>query len=734
MNKEKSEAYKKLVANMQKKYPAYGTNFVSKLPGTKSIATATSKEIAREFYENFSDIKDFYNVLASWGLDWTKTSEEKTTRMWAINALANAIADGFDFEKAVEKNLDSSVPLWSALVDKEYICKEINLYTYWQGLGYAEKTPRIKYLLVAQDWGNCFGDNSRINAINAGNKNLPYFDKTNSFTDKHLMELFKILGYDDIMTRHEELFFTNFCLGYRSGNIGGGMTKKVMMNDAAEFKKLCEILEPENILCLGRITFESVLESLTGEKIKISDGYDNFIEQNSFLTATCGTIQSKIFPLVHCGGMGTAFRSLEKQKKDWEKILRFDQKVTKISKTALYGAILGDIIGSPFEFRNIRQKSKDFELFSTESKFTDDTVMTIAVADAILRTGDEEDGRVLFKNVENEMLYYGKKYPNSGYGGRFGEWLESKNPKPYNSFGNGSAMRVSAAGWICNSMFDTRECARMTARPTHNHPEGVKGAMAVASAIFLARTGRSKEEIKNYIEYEFGYNLSRSLDDIRKTYEFDETCQGSVPESIIAFLESENFEDAIRNAVSLGGDADTQAAIAGSIAEAFYGIPENLIEKCREYLPKNMLEILDDFNAKIFGTGKNHPLEFTRKYLSNDLLTKKFFDDVKFIHTSASGAMGEPGIFELWTKNFEHYRCNWTGNFDVKKFHKAFMQDDDTPFFDEPVKNGWCFHYMGCGHNFYIKEELNEKYLKQFDEGNREIIPVEEFMIEVLSS
>lgn len=267
--------------------------------------------------------------------------------------------------------------------------------------------------------------------------------------------------------------------------------------------------------------------------------------------------------------------------------------------------------------------------FSKDSKFTDDTVMTIAVADAILRTGDEKDGRILFSNVEKEMLYYGKKYPDSGYGGKFREWLKSKNPKPYNSFGNGSAMRVSAAGWICNSMFDTRECARMTSRPTHNHPEGVKGAMAVASAILLARKGSSKAKIKNYIESEFDYNLSRSLDDIRKTYEFDETCQGSVPESIIAFLESEDFEDAIRNAVSLGGDADTQAAISGSIAEAFYGIPENFIKKCREYLPENMLEVLDNFNAKIFGEVKIYPREFTRKYLSNDLLTKKFFAGIR---------------------------------------------------------------------------------------------------------
>lgn len=286
----------------------------------------------------------------------------------------------------------------------------------------------------------------------------------------------------------------------------------------------------------------------------------------------------------------------------------------KLKKTALYGAILGDIIGSPFEFSEIRQKSKDFELFSDKSKFTDDTVMTIAVADAILRTGGAKDGRILFKNVAKAMLYYGKKYPHAGYGGGFRRWLKSDNPKPYNSFGNGSAMRVSAAGWIFNSMFDTRECARMTARPTHNHPEGVKGAMAVASAIFLARKGSSKEEIKNYIDYEFYYDLSRSLEDVRENCVFDETCPVSVPEAIIAFLESENFEDAIRNAVSLGGDTDTQAAIAGSIAEAFYGVPENLIQKCREYLPQEFLDVIDKFN---FGKG------YLLDDLENDSLEEK---------------------------------------------------------------------------------------------------------------
>ena len=269
-----------------------------------------------------------------------------------------------------------------------------------------------------------------------------------------------------------------------------------------------------------------------------------------------------------------------------------------MKKTALYGAIIGDIVGSRFEGKGNKIKTKDFELFAPDCRFTDDTVMTVAVATAILKTGDEEDGRILFKNVADSMQNFGKKYPH-GYGRKFKEWIFSDKPRPYGSFGNGSAMRVSAAGWISDSMFETREVARQTARPTHNHLEGVKGAMAVASAIFLARQGKSKEEIKNYIETEFNYNLSRKLDDVRKIYHFDVTCQGSVPEAIISFLESENFEDAIRNAVSLGGDSDTLAAMAGSIAEAFYGVPENLIAEVRKFLPQDILEVVDKFNEVI---------------------------------------------------------------------------------------------------------------------------------------
>ncbi len=251
----------------------------------------------------------------------------------------------------------------------------------------------------------------------------------------------------------------------------------------------------------------------------------------------------------------------------------------------MYGAILGDMIGAPYEFDK-GGKTKDFPLFSKGSQFTDDTVMTIAVAEALLDTMGQPD-EVVKDAVVRSMQKWGNKYPHTGYGGRFRGWLRSHNPKPYGSYGNGSAMRVSAAGWIANDLETTRKIARWTAEVTHNHPEGIKGAEAIASAIFLARSFKTKDEIKDYIIREFGYDLSRTCDKIRPHYKFDVSCQGSVPEAIIAFLEGTDFEDVIRNAVSLGGDSDTIAAMAGSIAEAFYGVPDELADEC-------MLKLTDD--------------------------------------------------------------------------------------------------------------------------------------------
>ena len=270
----------------------------------------------------------------------------------------------------------------------------------------------------------------------------------------------------------------------------------------------------------------------------------------------------------------------------------------------MYGAILGDIIGSPFEFDR-GDKTKEFDLFSKDCDFTDDSVMTIAVGEALLAVGPEATVKEIEEAVVTNMQDWGKRYPYAGYGGRFRYWLRERNPKPYGSYGNGSAMRVSAVGWLYDSLERTREVARATANVTHNHPEGIKGAEATASAIYMARNGFSKEEIKEYIEREFHYNLNRTLDEIRPGYHMDETCQRTVPEAIIAFLESKDFEDAIRNAVSLGGDTDTLGAITGSIAEAFYGISDVLIAECRSRIDEGLMtDILDEFDH-ILGRDKN---------------------------------------------------------------------------------------------------------------------------------
>ena len=250
----------------------------------------------------------------------------------------------------------------------------------------------------------------------------------------------------------------------------------------------------------------------------------------------------------------------------------------------MIGAIAGDIIGSVYEWRNI--KTKEFELFSSRCRFTDDTVLTVAVADCILNK----------KEYAPTFREYGRRYPDAGYGGLFREWLFSSDPRPYNSYGSGAAMRVSPVGFALPSLEVVMEEAKRSAEVTHNHPEGIKGAQATASAIFLARQGESKEGISRFIENRFGYDLNRRLDEIRPGYRFDVTCQGSVPEAIIAFLESLDYEDAVRNAVSLGGDSDTIACITGGIAQAYYkSIPSAVIETVRDILPEEFLKIADDF-------------------------------------------------------------------------------------------------------------------------------------------
>ena len=259
----------------------------------------------------------------------------------------------------------------------------------------------------------------------------------------------------------------------------------------------------------------------------------------------------------------------------------------------MLGAIMGDIVGSPYEFDHNNYKHKDFPLFSEGSQFTDDTVMTVAVAKGLIEGKGDPDRT--FEEVRREMRYWENAYPHAGYGGMFRRWLRVRDPQPYNSFGNGSAMRVAAAGWLFDTLEKTLEMARVTAEVTHNHPEGIKGAQAAAAAIFLARTGHSKPEIRQYVEETFGYDLSRSCDEIRPGYHHVETCQETVPEAITAFLESAGFEDALRNAVSLGGDSDTLACITGGIAEAFYGMPEELKRETLSRLPGDLLDIYELF-------------------------------------------------------------------------------------------------------------------------------------------
>ncbi len=255
----------------------------------------------------------------------------------------------------------------------------------------------------------------------------------------------------------------------------------------------------------------------------------------------------------------------------------------------MLGAIVGDIIGSVYEWNNI--KTKDFPLFSPRCAFTDDSVMTLAVSEGLMNGGSAD-------SFIQAMKKYGRKYPNAGYGGRFGSWLFSEDTQPYNSWGNGSAMRVSSVAWMFDTLSEVEHYAEISAAVTHDHPEGIKGAQATAAAIFLARKGKTKDEIKAYIEKKHGYDLSRTLDEIRVNYHFNERCQETVPEAITAFLESVDFEDAIRNAISLGGDSDTLAAITGSIAEAAYDVPEEIKEKALSILDECLLNVYRRFSER----------------------------------------------------------------------------------------------------------------------------------------
>lgn len=367
----------------------------------------------------------------------------------------------------------------------------------------------------------------------------------------------------------------------------------------------------------------------------------------------------------------------------------------------MYGAILGDIIGSPFEFDR-GDKTKDFKLFSRRSHFTDDSVMTLAVCEALLKVGQDATVKEIEDAVITSMQSWGRRYPHEGYGGYFRRWLTARHPEPYNSFGNGSAMRVSAAGWLYDSFEKTRVVAKATANVTHNHPEGIKGAEATASAIFMARNGSSKEEIKKYIENEFHYDLNRTLDEIRPSFHMDETCQKTVPEAIIAFLEARDFEDAIRNAVSLGGDTDTLGAITGSIAEAYFGIPEALISECRNRINKDMKDVVDAFYSLVRKDGLPNTNQMIEKainqyYVHNDKEGMILFMDMMINVMNQGGEFIVPYITKNPFLSKEQINSINIGD--------TFTLDHDVKLKMEIVKDANGIEWLGV---FTSTEELHK--------------------------
>lgn len=260
----------------------------------------------------------------------------------------------------------------------------------------------------------------------------------------------------------------------------------------------------------------------------------------------------------------------------------------------MLGSIIGDISGSIYEYNNV--KTKDINLMEGMCFFTDDTIMTAAIAESLLEVGDNWSEDALSGSFIKNLDKFGKRYPYGDYGGGFRNWLDSVDKKPYNSFGNGSAMRVSSVGWFAKSLEEAIEIAQISAKITHSHEEGIKGAVVTAGAVYLAKAKHSKEEIKEFIEKY--YDISFTLEEIRESYYYDVTCQGTVPQAMVAFLESESFEDSIKNGISIGGDTDTLCAITGAVAEAYYGISPEMRNYAYLYLTEDILKIVKDFTEK----------------------------------------------------------------------------------------------------------------------------------------
>ena len=376
----------------------------------------------------------------------------------------------------------------------------------------------------------------------------------------------------------------------------------------------------------------------------------------------------------------------------------------------MYGAILGDIIGSVYKETPI--KKKDFKLLNRDSKYTDDTIIAISVAKALTEVDKNADEETIKTAVMYSMKFFVNKFYNVDHGIFFNnKWLNEN----YKSYRNGSEMFISPVGWIYDDIHRTREVARWIAEITNNDTEGIQNAESVASAIFLARNGKSKDDIKKYIEDNFNYNLSRSLDEIRKSYESKISCQQLVADSIIAFLESDDFEDAIRNAVSLGGDANTQAAMSGSIAEAFYGIPYTLKIELRNIIGLELIEILYTFEKLVYNIKEPIKLDLTE-----NLINKKFCEDIMYFHAALGGPYCEGYIAmlntkgEFYTGSFLEYKNNSNMAYVVDNGLLMQIEDelDELPGRKERNKNGWTYFYLGYKHVLYVKDKVIDSFCK----------------------
>jgi ADP-ribosylglycohydrolase len=379
-----------------------------------------------------------------------------------------------------------------------------------------------------------------------------------------------------------------------------------------------------------------------------------------------------------------------------------------MEKVKMLGALAGDIIGSPYEFYNT--KSMDFELFTEWTKFTDDSVMTLAVAKWLI-----EDAEHSARHLIRCMQELGRRYPRAGYGGNFDWWLRQENPQPYNSWGNGAGMRVSPVGLYAKTLDDALELAEISASVSHNHPEGIKGAQAIAASVFLCKDGKSKQEIKEYVEETFGYNLSRTIDDIRPNYYFDVSCQGSVPEAIIAFLEGNSFEEVIRLAISIGGDSDTIGCMAGAIAACRYPIPDDIAKRCDSLLTEDLRDIKDRFCDFI---DKRSPYI---KKLTRDNYKECTGLDIVAFSSAAPGAMGDAGAIEVVTTKGEVYYANpFYEDIEMEQVFEVCPPLSECRFGvfgGGVIPEGWQSIYLRFGNNLVLHESISEEFRKEAEKS-----------------